>query len=245
MGFFFACLAPSIFYHNTNCWCNRSRVASASSQNPGCTLEVWTTVLLVAVNHRKREARSSEAIGPPALSPLQIRSILWRCSSTSWQSRSPHKALNRSLLTVNLDESYFRSLQYKITPTFRNSSRSTLGTMRMMAYSNKYFPGMLCFFYKIGRMRDPVDKKLFIHLPVFYVGRSGCWTKPVLRYQWHNWTKSFSCQYLPELFIRFFQFAGPWQQHMVFNLGKWLEALFFPVGPWMMKIQCSSMINKP
>ena len=52
------------------------RVEGIITHISGCTLEVWTTVLLVAVNHRKREARSSEAIGPPALSPLQIRSIL-------------------------------------------------------------------------------------------------------------------------------------------------------------------------
>ena len=57
---------------NTN-WSNNLLMASAGlAQKPGCTLEVCTMVLRVAVSHLKREARSSLAIGPPAVSPFDI-----------------------------------------------------------------------------------------------------------------------------------------------------------------------------
>ena len=45
---------------------------------------------------------------------------------------------------------YFLRLQKTITPAFRNSPRSTLGTMRMTAYSKTCFSGIFGFFY-VGR----------------------------------------------------------------------------------------------
>src|SRR5579872_1562020 len=141
--------------YSTCSWYNFSKVSVGSSQRPGCTLEVCTTVLRVAVSHRKREGISSCAMAPPSLLPRHIWANECRCDFNSAISILLENEQSLSSSTAHIHCKNFSLGQYKITPTLRNSSRSTCGITRMTAYSNKLFADMLCFVYKNSGCRYP------------------------------------------------------------------------------------------
>ena len=124
---------------------------------------------------------SSLAIEPPFASPAQIQSNDWRCSSTSSQSKSVQKDLAGYYQAYTCILRSEDPCNMRITPTFRNSSRSTRGTTRMTAYSNKCFSGMLCFFYKIAGMITRFDQELFIYFPILAGVRIISKIKPFIR----------------------------------------------------------------
>src|SRR5580698_8801417 len=60
-----------------------------------------------------------------------------------------------------------------MTPTLRNSSRSTRGTTRMTAYSNKCVAGMKGLLYKDRRCSDPGYQELSIYIADLLRGLAG------------------------------------------------------------------------
>src|ERR1700679_3513562 len=69
-----------------------------------------------------------------------------------------------------------------MTPTLRNSSRSTRGTTRMAAYSNKCVAGMKGLLYKDRGCRDPGYQELGIDGTDFFRGlTSGPTEQPFFR----------------------------------------------------------------
>ena len=118
-----------------------SKIFKSSSwafvQKPGCTLEHCTTVLRVAVSHLNLEGKSKSEIVEPVFLPSQIAIKASRFFSSSSMSKSGFKAIILFLSIKNIPFRKRCGLQYKITPTLINSSRSTLGTTLIIAYSNK------------------------------------------------------------------------------------------------------------
>lgn len=135
--------------YKTSFACSCSSIAAASEQNPGWTGDVCITALRLAVSHRKRSAGGSAAIVFWSLpSPSQIFWKARRCLSNSLISSSPTNAAHRLSSNVNCICKNRCPRQYSTTPTLINSSRSTRGTRRTMAYSNKSFPCILSLVYK-------------------------------------------------------------------------------------------------
>lgn len=114
------------------CW----RVCPASAQNPVWTGEVCTTVLRGAVSQRKRSPAGNTPIDPVSALPLHTSSNMHRCASISGMFTSPCNARRRCSFSSNAIWRNSWAAQYRMMPTFRNSSRSTRGTTRTMAYSN-------------------------------------------------------------------------------------------------------------
>lgn len=105
-----------------------SSIIFPSSQNPGCTSDVCTMVLRVAVSQRKRSAMGRAAMGPPVGSPEQMREKERSEASISERSAPELNARIFSMLRVYLVSRKSSSLQNNITPIFMNSPRSTRGT---------------------------------------------------------------------------------------------------------------------
>ena len=77
--------------YNTKSACSFSNALTGSEHRPGCTLEVCSMVLRVAVSHLKRLAVSNRAIGPPSAWPVAMRSkackYCFSCATSAFSSR--------------------------------------------------------------------------------------------------------------------------------------------------------------
>ena len=92
-------------------------------------------VLLEAANQRNRSAKSNFPIAPPEDSPLQINFHAFKYSFNASIFISEEKQLNLFGLIWYLTSRNFFRFEKRMTPTLKNSSRSTLGTILIMAYS--------------------------------------------------------------------------------------------------------------
>lgn len=132
--------------------------------------------LRTAVSHRNRDARSISAIFPPLVCPKQIFSKERRFNRIISKSASGSKTNSFVSFKWILHPKNPDLESPKITPTLINSSRSTRGTSRMMAYSYKRSPCILGFFGELIGIRKSKCQKLGVNLTQFLnvIGISAC-----------------------------------------------------------------------
>ena len=139
-------------------------------------------VLLLDVSHLNLEAIGNSPIDPPSGLPLQILLNACNLCLSSVRSACLKNARILSSSNSNFVCKNFSPWQYRITPTFRNSSLSTLGMNRITAYSNKCFSCMLGFFHNGCRYGNSCQQKIFVYASAFCCCFIACFIKqPFIR----------------------------------------------------------------
>lgn len=125
-------------YYRTSSASSRSKVASRSRQRPEWGRDVCMQALLTAVSHLNRSSVSRTAIGLDLSRALPIisKDDSWRLMSS--RSTAPAMASTRCHAGDMATRSQRRRLHIMIRPTLTNSSRSTRGKKRTIAYSYKF-----------------------------------------------------------------------------------------------------------
>lgn len=110
-----------------------SSTSVGSSQEPVCTADTWMIVLRGDTSQWKRSLCDSCPIGPACSPPAQIAGMVarwtWIDSISSDESRAASRCSSSSTRASRKSLAGHET----ITPTFTNSSRSTLGTTRNTA----------------------------------------------------------------------------------------------------------------
>src|SRR5690606_10046985 len=119
-----------------------------SSHRPVWVWELWRMVLRFAVSHPKRSETSELPMGPEAGSPAAIDFQPLRWSISGPISTPGARLANLPGSTWNFMSRNFFRRQYRMTPILKNSPRSTLGTMRMVAYLKVCLSCIFGFFYQ-------------------------------------------------------------------------------------------------
>src|SRR5690606_9471302 len=119
-----------------------------SSHRPVCVWELCRMVLRFAVNHPKRSDGSRAPIGPEPGSPAPMDFHALRWSIRVSAPTSGAKLPNLSGWIWNFMSRNFFRWQYRMTPILKNSPRSTLGTIRMIAYLKVCLSCIFGFFYQ-------------------------------------------------------------------------------------------------
>src|SRR5437868_11785284 len=133
-----------------------------------------------------------------------------------------------------------------MTPTFRNSSRSTRGMTRITAYSNNSFSRTLRLLDKNPRRGESRLQKFDINLSPAVCGfkpRLAC--QPFVGNQRNNRLYGFGVEELAKLCARRFDLGGLRQQHVVFDLRERSATLLLPVLPGVMKVERRAVVNQP
>src|SRR6476469_3012425 len=131
-----------------------------------------------------------------------------------------------------------------MTPTLRNSSRSTRGTTRNTAYSNTCLAGILRFLNKGGRSRQAGFQKPDVGGPLLGGrGWGGYGSQPVVGHQAHYGLNEAKAKTGVGFGIGRRQLAGLGQQHVVLHLGESPRlAGLLPARPGVVHVQGRAVV---